>query len=358
MRIETPSSPSRSPPNSSLRLRHCTGRCQSHESQISNLLVTRKSTESLLLIVRGVLSALVSLLPLVQSRAGAASKRTCVGRGYSLVTVTRRIRRRVDFHLRSFLHSFFSYEFLFLSSHSRISDDGVCARRRRRFPRDLTGVRIPSLSLSLSLAAGGRSRSSTLLHHVQLVGPIPRAVRSSPAAIQRLDALGTTARVYRTEQEAAILPSALSLAVLASNQSSARNQRHVQSHDPSGQHTRYGAERFTKAAHRHRSLLGILACLLSDPLDKILTTLILYLPLLSLKITNDKLLEAYRDVLIYIDSNLVKPSSFAFDERQLELFCQQIRFFVQIHPDLQKFLVQCPRLAAATGNADEVRSTE
>ena len=49
--------------------------------------------------------------------------------------------------------------------------------------------------------------------------------------------------------------------------------------------------------------LAILACLLSDPLDKIISTLQLYLPLVSTTTTNEKLLEAYRDVLNILIQN-------------------------------------------------------
>ncbi|CAF3238633.1 unnamed protein product [Rotaria sp. Silwood2] len=91
---------------------------------------------------------------------------------------------------------------------------------------------------------------------------------------------------------------------------------------------------------------AILACLLSDPLDKIISTLQLYLPLVSMATTNEKLLDSYRDVLIYLDSKLGNTSNFSYTEQQLISFCQQIKFFIQANPCLQKFLVDLPQLNA------------
>lgn len=93
-------------------------------------------------------------------------------------------------------------------------------------------------------------------------------------------------------------------------------------------------------------LIAILACLLSDPLDKIISTLQLYLPLVSVTTTNEKLLESYREVLVYLDSKLDNPSNFPYSEQQLIGFCQQIKFFIQTNPSLQKFLVDIPQLNA------------
>ena len=109
--------------------------------------------------------------------------------------------------------------------------------------------------------------------------------------------------------------------------------------------------------------LAILACLLSDPLDKIISTLHLYLPLVSITTTNEKLLDTYRDVFIYLDSKLVNPSNFSYTEQQLINLCQQIKFFIKTNPCLQKFLVDVPQLSALAassttkinkGNTDEV----
>lgn len=111
-------------------------------------------------------------------------------------------------------------------------------------------------------------------------------------------------------------------------------------------------------------LSAILACLLCDPLDKMISTLQLYLPLLSLATTNEKLLEAYRDVFVHLDGKLANPANFSYPEKQLIQFCQQIRYFIQINPSLQKFLVTVPQLTALAlshasmihqGITDEVR---
>lgn len=91
---------------------------------------------------------------------------------------------------------------------------------------------------------------------------------------------------------------------------------------------------------------AILACLLSDPLEKILSTLQLYLPLLSVKTTNDKLLDAYRDVLIYLDSKLENLSNISYNEQQLIQSCQHIRYFIENNPSLNKLLHVIPQLTA------------
>jgi hypothetical protein len=108
--------------------------------------------------------------------------------------------------------------------------------------------------------------------------------------------------------------------------------------------------------------LAILACLLSDPLDKIISTLQLYLPLVSITTTNEKLLDSYRDVFVYLDSKLNNPLNFTYTEQQLINLSQQIRFFIQTNPCLQKFLVNIPKLTALAtstiminkGNTSEV----
>lgn len=91
---------------------------------------------------------------------------------------------------------------------------------------------------------------------------------------------------------------------------------------------------------------AILVCLLSEPLDKIILTLQLYLPLLSLTTNNEKLLDAYREVLIYLDSKLDNFANFTYNEQQLIQYCQQIRYFIQNNPSLQKFLNVIPQLTA------------
>ena len=90
--------------------------------------------------------------------------------------------------------------------------------------------------------------------------------------------------------------------------------------------------------------LAILACLLSESLDKIITTLELYLPLVLTTTTNEKLLNTYRDVFVYLDSKLANRSNFSYTDQQLIYHCQQIRFFIQTNPCLQKFLVDIPQL--------------
>lgn len=102
---------------------------------------------------------------------------------------------------------------------------------------------------------------------------------------------------------------------------------------------------------------------MSDPLDKIISTLHLYLPLVSLQTTNEKLLDSYRDVFVYLDSKLTNLANFSYTEQQMLNFCQQIKFFIQTNPCLQKFLVELPQLnalaSAGTSSkqeiADEVR---
>jgi hypothetical protein len=97
-------------------------------------------------------------------------------------------------------------------------------------------------------------------------------------------------------------------------------------------------------------------------LDKIISTLHLYLPLVSTTTTNEKLLDSYRNVLIYVDSKLVNPTNFSYTDQQLINFCQQIKFFIQTNPCLQKFLIDVPQLNALAssitiinkGNTDEV----
>ncbi|CAF0998317.1 unnamed protein product [Adineta ricciae] len=111
---------------------------------------------------------------------------------------------------------------------------------------------------------------------------------------------------------------------------------------------------------------AILACLLSDPDDKIISTLLLYLPLVSTTAANDKLLEAYRDVFVYLDSKLANPSNFSCTEQQLIHYCQQMKFFIQKHPSLQKFLFDIPQLSAlatsgkpnSNENTDEILATQ
>ncbi len=86
------------------------------------------------------------------------------------------------------------------------------------------------------------------------------------------------------------------------------------------------------------------------------------MPLVLTTTTDEKLLEAYRHVLKYLDSKLVNPLNFSYPEQQLINLCQQIKFFIQINPSLQKFLIDIPQLNALAssviminkGNIDEV----
>jgi hypothetical protein len=95
----------------------------------------------------------------------------------------------------------------------------------------------------------------------------------------------------------------------------------------------------------HSSIfLDIVNCLLSNTLDKILSTLQLYLPLISAQTINKKLLDAYRDVLIYLDSNLVNPTNFSCTEEKIIHFSHQILFFIQTNPILQTLLSHIPKL--------------
>ncbi|CAF3134917.1 unnamed protein product [Rotaria sp. Silwood2] len=88
----------------------------------------------------------------------------------------------------------------------------------------------------------------------------------------------------------------------------------------------------------------IVTCLLSNSLDKILFTIQLYLPLISTKTINDKLLDAYRDVLIYLDSNILNAKKFTYPEQQIINLSQQILFFIQANKYLQKLSLHIPQL--------------
>lgn len=92
------------------------------------------------------------------------------------------------------------------------------------------------------------------------------------------------------------------------------------------------------------SFIDIVACLLSNSLDKILFTVQLYLPLISTSKISDKLLEAYRNVLIYLDGNVSSPKNFSYKEEQIIHFCQQILFFIQKNLYLQSLSLHIPQL--------------
>lgn len=65
--------------------------------------------------------------------------------------------------------------------------------------------------------------------------------------------------------------------------------------------------------------------------------------MISTEKINEKLIEAYRDVLIYLDTNL-HPNKFSSPEQQVINYSQQICFFIQINPFLKKLLTHIPKL--------------
>jgi hypothetical protein len=73
--------------------------------------------------------------------------------------------------------------------------------------------------------------------------------------------------------------------------------------------------------------------------------------LVSTTTTNEKLLDSYRDVFRYVDAKLINPLNFSCSEQHLLNLCQQIKFFIQTNPCLQKFLVDIPQLNALTSSA-------
>ncbi|CAF1525951.1 unnamed protein product [Rotaria sp. Silwood1] len=88
----------------------------------------------------------------------------------------------------------------------------------------------------------------------------------------------------------------------------------------------------------------IVKCLLSNSLDKILFTLQLYLPLITIKTINDTLIDAYHDVLIYLDLNILNLKNFTYSEQQIINLSQQILFFIQTNKYLQKLSLNIPQL--------------
>ncbi|CAF0991050.1 unnamed protein product [Rotaria magnacalcarata] len=88
----------------------------------------------------------------------------------------------------------------------------------------------------------------------------------------------------------------------------------------------------------------IVVCLLSNSLDKILFTIQLYLPLISTRTINEQLLDAYRKVLIYLDSNILNLSKFSYKEEQIINISQQILFFIQTNPYLKNLSSHLPQL--------------
>ena len=94
--------------------------------------------------------------------------------------------------------------------------------------------------------------------------------------------------------------------------------------------------------------LGMVACRQSASMEKILTTLQLYLPSISMQKIDDELLEAYRELLIHLDSKLIHPNNhFSFDSPTVNAL-QQILFFIQVNPNLQHLCSQLPHLVQIT----------
>ena len=89
--------------------------------------------------------------------------------------------------------------------------------------------------------------------------------------------------------------------------------------------------------------LDCVTCRRSAPLEKILVTIQLYLPLVSRKPISKELLEAYREILIHLDSQLTIPHSSSYTEQQLLAF-SQIVFFLQTNPNLMGLLVDLQHL--------------
>jgi hypothetical protein len=72
-------------------------------------------------------------------------------------------------------------------------------------------------------------------------------------------------------------------------------------------------------------------------------TIQVYLPLVSNKPISKELLDAYRDILIHLDSQLTMPHSSSYTESQLLAF-SQIVFFLQTNPNLKGILVDLQHL--------------
>ena len=103
--------------------------------------------------------------------------------------------------------------------------------------------------------------------------------------------------------------------------------------------------KLTHCVRVSRTFLGLafVACRRSAPLEKILGTIQLYLPLVSCKPISKELLNAYREILIHVDSQLTIPHSSSYPEHQLLSF-SQIAFFLQINPNLKGLLADLPHL--------------
>ena len=65
--------------------------------------------------------------------------------------------------------------------------------------------------------------------------------------------------------------------------------------------------------------------------------------MISNDVFNEKLFEAYRDILLHLDANL-SPRKFTYNESQLMHYVQQIYFYIQINRNLHKLLNYIPKL--------------
>lgn len=89
--------------------------------------------------------------------------------------------------------------------------------------------------------------------------------------------------------------------------------------------------------------VDIVNCLLSDSLDRILSTIPLFLPLVSSETFNEKLFNAYRNVLMYLDANL-SAKKFTLEKTQVIQYAQQICFYIQTNEKLQRLASHTPKL--------------
>ena len=69
----------------------------------------------------------------------------------------------------------------------------------------------------------------------------------------------------------------------------------------------------------------------------------MYLPLISLETFNEKLFNAYRNVLMHLDTNLT-AKKFSYEKTQVVQFAQQICFYIQANQNLQKLSSLIPKL--------------
>ncbi len=66
--------------------------------------------------------------------------------------------------------------------------------------------------------------------------------------------------------------------------------------------------------------------------------------MISTRTINEKLLHAYRDVLIYLNSDILNSKKFSYTDQQIINFCQHILFFIQTNPNLKRLLSHIPQL--------------